>query len=233
MEKKDINLFDLLLHIPNFLGEQECDHLIKYYESRSDSGLYESSGTPEGEYKQSTFKSIELKDPNQFEVTLLKNSVAEIVHRYRDYLKSFHSFHDTALKQTAFNFVHKYRLLKYATGSSIHPHTDHTTFQYGSCTINLNEDYDGGEFTFFRGRNSIKLKRGDAIIFPADFFWIHEVVPITRGTRYSFNCFLKSVPEHIAKTILNVANLIPLDVNDFHFVGGGSKGSQYSHIQYE
>ena len=34
------------------------------------------------------------------------------------------------------------------------------------------------------------FKTGDAIIFPAEPIWIHGTEPITKGSRYSINCFL-------------------------------------------
>ena len=94
-----------------------------------------------------------------------------------------------------------YRIIKYKKGQWIHPHTDHDPNVYGSCTINLNEDYDGGIFSFWGGKHKVELKRGDCMIWPADFLWVHEVEEITRGTRYSVNCFLRNKPQHLPKTV--------------------------------
>ena len=57
-------------------------------------------------------------------------------------------------------------------------------------TDNLNEDYEGGEFRFFDGQIKESFKTGDAMIFPAEPIWIHGTEPITKGIRYSINCFL-------------------------------------------
>jgi predicted 2-oxoglutarate/Fe(II)-dependent dioxygenase YbiX len=38
-----------------------------------------------------------------------------------------------------------------------------------------------------------KFKTGDAMIFPAEPIWIHGTEPITKGVRYSVNCFLQSM----------------------------------------
>ena len=91
--------------------------------------------------------------------------------------------------------------MKYETGQWIHPHTDHDPHVYGSCTINLNNDYEGGVFAFWGGKHKVELKRGDCMIWPADFLWVHEVEEITRGTRYSVNCFLRNKPQHLPKTV--------------------------------
>ena len=33
--------------------------------------------------------------------------------------------------------------------------------------------------------DSIKLKKADAIMFPSNFMYPHEIMPVTQGTRYS------------------------------------------------
>mgnify|MGYP003314519992 CR=1 FL=1 len=81
-------------------------------------------------------------------------------------------------------YPHLYRLMKYEVGQWIHPHTDHDAHVYGSCTINLNEEYEGSEFTC--RDTTIKLKTGDILMFPSNFMYPHEVTECTKGTRYSF-----------------------------------------------
>ena len=82
------------------------------------------------------------------------------------------------------------RILKYEEGQYIKDHADVTRNIRASCTLNLNEDYEGGEFRFFNGQEKISFKTGDALIFPAEPIWIHGTEPITKGVRYSINCFL-------------------------------------------
>ena len=100
------------------------------------------------------------------------------------------------MRRTSLLFPHTYRIMKYDTGAWIHPHTDHAPYIYGSCTINLNEEYTGGDFSFWNGKYKVKLERGDAMIWPADYFWVHAVDEIQSGTRYSVNCFLRATPEY-------------------------------------
>lgn len=52
-----------------------------------------------------------------------------------------------------------------------------------SMTIVLNEDYEGGEFQFFRDDRLVREKTGTVIVFPS--YVQHRVLPITKGTRYS------------------------------------------------
>lgn len=83
------------------------------------------------------------------------------------------------------------RILKYNKGEQIIDHLDVNVFIRASCTLNLNEEYTGGEFTFFSGKHIETFKTGDAMIFPAEPIWIHGTKPILSGTRYAINCFLK------------------------------------------
>ena len=35
------------------------------------------------------------------------------------------------------------------------------------------------------------------MIWPADYFWVHEVTPITEGSRYSTNSFIRSIDSEL------------------------------------
>ena len=122
-----------------------------------------------------------------------------IINEYHDYLDTFNAFH--VARRGSMLHPHKYRLMKYEKGAWIHPHIDHDVTIYGSCTINLNDEYEGGDFAFWGGKHKLKLGLGDVMIWPADFFWVHEVEEITDGTRYSANTFLCSTPKTLPETV--------------------------------
>jgi hypothetical protein len=78
-------------------------------------------------------------------------------------------------------------------------HTDGILQNYKGCTrprlltiiINLNEDYDGGEFHFPKQDVKVKLKMGDAICFPPYWTHPHEVSPVLSGQyRYTINTWI-------------------------------------------
>lgn len=60
-----------------------------------------------------------------------------------------------------------------------------------SCLAYLNEDYEGGELIFNTVRDDagqvikMKPKVGEMIIFPSDIRFMHEVLNVTKGRRYS------------------------------------------------
>lgn len=49
----------------------------------------------------------------------------------------------------------------------------------------LNNDYEGGELIMWNDVE-IKLNAGSIVIFPSNFMYPHEVLPVKSGTRYSY-----------------------------------------------
>ena len=80
-----------------------------------------------------------------------------------------------------------YQFLRYSEGYYFKEHTDNGIgmTRILTCTLNLNSDYDGGVFRLLRGEFDVTLGEGDAILFPSNFMFPHEVTEITRGERYS------------------------------------------------
>lgn len=80
-----------------------------------------------------------------------------------------------------------YTLLMYNEGGFYVQHTDSylDSLREVSCSLILNDDYEGGEFAFFNRELKYKLKKGSAIVFPSNFMFPHEIMPVTKGTRYS------------------------------------------------
>lgn len=80
-----------------------------------------------------------------------------------------------------------YDLLRYEKGGFYIQHTDSYTEEPRSisCSLILNDDYEGGEFAFFDRELVYKLKKGSIITFPSNFLYPHEIMPVTKGTRYS------------------------------------------------
>lgn len=80
-----------------------------------------------------------------------------------------------------------YGLLRYKEGQFYVQHTDSFKSQQRSvsCSFMLNDDYEGGEFAFFDREIVIKGSKGSIVMFPSNFMYPHEVMPVTSGTRYS------------------------------------------------
>jgi predicted 2-oxoglutarate/Fe(II)-dependent dioxygenase YbiX len=104
----------------------------------------------------------------------------------------------TCIKQIILNYNQKfkycrvskdsgYNLLKYEKNNFYSEHVDSFTEipRTLSCSLILNDEFKGGEFSFFNNEIIYNLKKGSAIIFPSNFLYPHSVLPIISGTRYS------------------------------------------------
>lgn len=80
-----------------------------------------------------------------------------------------------------------YDLLRYQKDGCYIQHTDNfkTQPRTVSMSFNLNDDYLGGEFAFFDREIKIRTRPGSVIVFPSNFMYPHEIMPIIKGTRYS------------------------------------------------
>ena len=193
----------LALKIPNFLTHEECDGLIsEFNQRRNEAGIENSLDYKTQKQKYSSFEVVSLK-PHTSNFSLINKKTKQAVNHYLDYLSQPQYFFTSLLKE-ALNYSHDYRIMEYKTGAEIHPHSDHISNIYGSISFNLNEGYEGGEFKFFNGNYTIPLGKGDALIFPADYFWVHEVSPVTKGTRYSLNSFLTKYPFPVTSNLFEM-----------------------------
>ena len=193
---------DLILRVPNMISSQQCKLLIDHH-IKNEKG-YELETCPEattGIDTTSSFKCLTLPPGSEVH-NIIHLKTREMVQRWLKYLKKFKAFH-LPLLSTKLNYSHKYRLLKYEPGAKIHAHTDFADYTYASCTFNLNDNYSGGLFKFWNGQHTVKLKKGEGMIWPADYFWIHEVAPIKKGVRYSANCFIKSIDYELSLKMLD------------------------------
>ena len=204
------DITNLALKIPNFLTHEECDGLIQEFEQRKNESLTEGSfNYKTNQRRESTFKVIPL-NPYTENFNLIKQKTKKAVDLWLQHLDQPKYFFTHLLKSNV-RFSHNYRIMKYETGAEIHPHSDHDPGTYGSISFNLNDNYKGGEFKFFNGNYTIPLGKGDALIFPADYFWVHEVTKVTEGERYSMNSFLQKSPENVQKDVNYLHSLLSRD----------------------
>lgn len=193
---------DSILIVRNVLSPEQCDRLIHEYKLKTENldgtGLDKNfvlescRHAQTGVLTMSTFKRVNL-DPGTNTFDLVHKTTNIMIQSWIKHLETLDAFHTSALSNLL-RYAHMYRLLCYDEGARIHPHIDWGHSTHASCTINLNDDYTGGEFAFFNGKHVVHLGKGDAMIWPADPFWVHEVRPIKSGKRYSTNCTICSLP---------------------------------------
>tara|TARA_R100001440_G_scaffold26449_1_gene43081 strand:+ start:362 stop:964 length:603 start_codon:yes stop_codon:yes gene_type:complete len=190
----DRKIMDQKFHVKNLIDENMCKNLIQFYEDKID------MATPEESYKFEQDKIMldnfgclnlsQFKDNMGFQgpYDIIINYIRKVVADYEQYVKNTLC---PSFRNVFFTNTRNIRILKYNVGQCIKDHSDIDGYTRGSLTINLNDDYEGGEFRFFDGQEKVKLSRGEAMLFPAEPIWIHGTEPITKGVRYSINCFLR------------------------------------------
>jgi predicted 2-oxoglutarate/Fe(II)-dependent dioxygenase YbiX len=176
-----------ILILPNVFGADECKRLI---------ALHEGSGAvSSGFMRDVNGKTVEVQDrrhksrsdyvitdmglQQQIQTVFLRRVVPEIRKAY----------------QFAATRMERYLVGCYDAESGGHfgAHRDNTTkgtaHRRFAVSVNLNDDFDGGEVSFPEyGRGGFKAPAGGAVVFSCSL--LHAVSPIRRGKRYAFLPFL-------------------------------------------
>lgn len=86
------------------------------------------------------------------------------------------------------DFLSQYLLTKWSKGSKMLPHvdTDAQKHQHIVCMYYINDDYDGGEIVFPDYDLTIKPKSNSLIMFPGNENYVHGVLEVSEGFRYTF-----------------------------------------------
>ena len=80
-----------------------------------------------------------------------------------------------------------FELLRYRPGGFYVEHTDsyQSVPRELACSFLVNDGFTGGEFAFFGGKKVVTLRKGSALLFPANFMYPHQILPVSEGTRFS------------------------------------------------
>jgi len=194
----DLKVKDLIYRKNNIMPKEVCNYFINLFKQNIEKTQKEASTkhiVNEGSaYKLDNFKSLDLsklyKDNPEIEKAknLAFRYIEMMILNYTQFLKINIT---PVIGNSWWTTTANIRVMRYREGEQILDHLDVNKRNRAACTINLNEDYEGGEFRFFDGQIKEVFKTGDAMIFPAEPIWIHGTEPITKGTRYAVNCFLK------------------------------------------
>jgi predicted 2-oxoglutarate/Fe(II)-dependent dioxygenase YbiX len=177
-------LKDYILVLENIIPENLCDDILNEYKNSK-------------EWKDALIvkNTLSKETRNCFSIQISLNEIIEKNKNIRKTLddKVFECSKKAIEKYNKkFNYVHiskdsGYDLLKYEKGGFYIQHVDSFTEipRTISCSFILNNDFKGGEFSFFDNEIIYSLKKGSAIMFPSNFLYPHSVLPVIDGTRYS------------------------------------------------
>jgi len=176
-------LSDYIIVIENAITYALCDAVLAEYKDSDDWIKAITAGVESYQERQCSTIGISFNLIIQKNLKVRKNldtylfvSASNVIKQYKK------NFSDCMIKQDS-----GYDLLRYEVGNFYTTHTD--SFKdcprAVSCSFMLNDDYEGGEFAFFDRELIYNLKKGSCIMFPSNFMYPHEIMPVTSGTRYS------------------------------------------------
>lgn len=176
-----------VIYLPNVFEPELCQRLIDIYETQGgqESGfMRDVGGKTVGivDYGLKRRSDVVLDDEN-----LLVELRARLKKRLVPEIEKVHFFHASRIER----FI--VACYDGANGGFFRPHRDHTTkgtaHRRFAVTINLNNDFEGGELNFPEyGPRTFKPPPGGAVVFSCAL--LHAVTPVTKGKRYAFLPFL-------------------------------------------
>ena len=137
-------------------------------------------------YKFYIYRHNEI-DPNDF----YRDDLVEIADAIYGSLDKAFEHYSTVLYPFAKNAVKSEEpmdgILRYESdGGHLPAHQDLGVSSRLISTVSyLNDDYEGGEIEFRQSNVRIKPEAGSIVFFPSNFLYVHEIMPIKSGTRYS------------------------------------------------
>lgn len=169
---------DYIIHYKRKVPSGLCDRIVEATES---SNLWEVAQVGQGVTSPARKCTVvNLRDWPSLDAEFF-TFVTEIISAYRAKFPYADVSHDIG-----------YNVLRYGVSDYYKEHVDSfdRNFRVLSCSVVLNDDYEGGQFAFFGGEKVYDLQKGDALVFPSNFLYPHQVLPVTAGTRYSIVTWL-------------------------------------------
>jgi len=173
--------------LPNVFEPEFCTQLIYLYnaEGGEESGFMrdvDGRTKPILDYGHKRRSDVHIDDDDLRDIIQQK-----VVRRVVPEIRKAHNFEVTRMERYIIGCYDS------ATKGHFRPHRDNTTkgtaHRRFALSINLNDDFDGGEVSFPEyGPRGFKAPPGGAVIFSCGL--LHEVSQVTRGKRYAFLPFL-------------------------------------------
>ncbi|WP_425411091.1 2OG-Fe(II) oxygenase [Hyphococcus sp.] len=176
-----------IIFLRDIFEQPLCRKLIDLYEANGgeESGFMRDVGDKTvgvHDHRHKSRKDYYIKDDE-----LIRLVQARVIRRIVPEIEKIHQFKVTRMER---NIIARYSA---AEGGHFRAHRDNTTrgtaHRRFAVSINLNDDFEGGEICFPEyGPRSFKPPAGGAVIFSCSL--LHQVSKMTRGSRYAFLPFL-------------------------------------------
>ena len=176
-----------ILLIPNVLNAEICEHLIEVWENGETQATGVERSVDGGRKEQFSTDLKRRRDLTVTDEDLIKVLSTNVGRRVIPELRKAFAYHATRFEG--------FKIVCYEAEEAgfFHPHRDNlspsTTHRRFAMSLNLNEDYDGGQLRFPEyGEDLYKPDLGAALLFSCSH--LHEVLPVTAGHRFALLSFL-------------------------------------------
>ena len=175
-----------VLFVPRVLDPDHCEHLRQLWSgSHADTGVERSAGGRRREVLAAESKRRRDHVVEEAELqrlltrTLGRRLLPEVRRVFAFAADRFEGFKIACYEASSSGFFAPHR-------DNLSPATAHRRF---ALSLNLNDDYDGGELRFPEyGEALYRPAAGEGLVFSCAM--LHEVVPVTRGRRFALLTFL-------------------------------------------
>ena len=177
---------------------------LGHYKNMVDNSLCDNIINTNFKFQKSTYSTHKGLSPDKERVKMdeiwirknekfydeIKDIVSKVSDLYTAKMKRVNKRDFIVSKSTDF------RLNRYDVGGYMSLHTDNIHHSHGqmfgypqaSVLLFLNDDFKGGQFVV--SNIHLNISKGDALIFPSNFMFPHEVKKVTKGTRWSIISWL-------------------------------------------
>ena len=173
---------EYILEVKKLLTPSFCEKIISYH----DNNLEEAQIVSGINKNTRNCLTKHLHEPKSLGEKILLNAIKEKIFDCVNVYKEKFFINITSLSQIDFL---KYETNDFDAGYKFHCDYGINSMQrHLSISICLNNNYRGGEFVFQLPSSDqfvIPQNEGDALIFPSNFMFPHQVNKITSGTRYA------------------------------------------------
>lgn len=179
--------------IENFITNEECEILIKLglhnnLQKMTSVRVVNGNVIETEEINEHTNKRMGCYfSGNQLDILPFSNITERIVNTLNK-LKIYNNVVYTSIPKYTFN--------QYNVGDFLTIHQDNHEIKYGATTtvvIQLNDDYDGGEFIYVKNKIEYSVPKLKGSIFIFDSNINHLVNKVENGIRYSINVWPSSI----------------------------------------
>jgi predicted 2-oxoglutarate/Fe(II)-dependent dioxygenase YbiX len=163
--------------LDDFISDDNCETIVRY--------INEHELVDEGEYNHETNVNAKVMPPEQKIKSNIHELIVQGIHKIKEILITNYGIE---IEGCEYNQLRKiYGSTKYHEDGN---YQEGTTRVLSMITA-LNSDYDGGELVFPCQNFTIKLKRGQCILFPPYWTHPHYTNDLKNNTfRYTINTWL-------------------------------------------